>query len=119
MRIQSGGTTATAALLIRVEFTRPTNRAYYPAVGAVVGGEPTAWIGTLTYLCQTLPEALALADLYLATSDTIPARITGHDTTVDTWPHWLTGDPTITQDMTVNGVPAPWVLTVPVIWGTR
>ena len=111
-----GAQAAPALLLARVDLERVTNRATYPAAGVVMAsGVPAPWSGTLHYLTDTLTAALALADLYL-TTETSPALVTGHDARLSTWGHYLSGDIRLTQDQTLNGVEAPWTVSVPVTW---
>ena len=115
--VKVGTATASAEMLLRIELAQDSNREHYPAAGVVMlGGTLPGWTGSLVYLCDTLAGALALSGVYLATDDAAPATITGHDADVDAWGHVLAGDLAVSQDATLNGVAAPWLVTVPVAW---
>ena len=111
--------TATALLLLRTDLRRTTNRAAFPEVGAVVAGQLGAWTGTLTFLAADLAAAMKLADVYSFTTEGAPATLTDADPGLDGWAHYLTEDPTLVQDVVLNGVRAPWIVNVSVMFADR
>lgn len=118
--IAAAGQSAQALLLLRVSMSKPSNRADYPSAGVVVsGGRPSPYSGQIDLLANTLGDALALVAVYEMSTSATPASLTGHDATLDGWPHVLAGDPSISQDSAVMGLEAPWIVAVPVRWAAR
>lgn len=113
--ITAGATSVHAPLLLRVELTLATNRHGYPQAGVVLSaGLPAPYAGQLIYLALTLANARAIAALYTLTNSTVPAVVAGHDADFDGWQHHLAGDIDVHQDQTLNGIGAPWLVSIPV-----
>lgn len=110
--LTSGATTVVVADIIGAALTRPLRRTadeVPTAAGYLVTAQtPGLLQGTITYLCDTLTDALALDTLYQGTATITLSTGTGNP--LNGLLHVAVGALRYTAEKSVNGRPSKWLL---------
>lgn len=103
---------AEAEEIVGAALTRPLRRSVYDALNEaapqIAVGTPGLLAGTITYLCSTLADALAMDGVYQ-----FPGLITletGTDEALNGFKHMAVDQLRLTAERTVNGRPSKWMV---------